>query len=175
MELCNDAKDILGFWFSERIKPLWFNSTPELDKEIRRRYQILWRLAQQEKLNHWLDNPESTLALIILLDQIPLNMFRGKPLSFETEQLAVKASYAALAKGYAEQLTKSKLAFLLMPLMHSENLADQKKSVELFQSFGLDDNLKFAEHHFKLIERFGLFHTVIVFWAERVHQKKWII
>ena len=91
--------------------PCGFNSTPELDAEIRERYQDLWQKAQQGLLDGWLDDAESALALIILLDQMPLNMFRGLPESFQTEQQAVKATYLALEKGYAEQLPKSRLAF----------------------------------------------------------------
>jgi uncharacterized protein (DUF924 family) len=152
-----EAKGILDFWFSDNVRPLWFNSTPELDTEIRERYQNLWRQAQQGMLDSWLDDAESALAFIILLDQMPLNMFRGLPESFQTEQQAIKATYIALEKGYAEQLPKSRLAFLLIPLMHSENLYDQQKSVELFKHYGLMENLQFAQHHQKIVERFGRF------------------
>ncbi|WP_024852220.1 DUF924 family protein [Hydrogenovibrio kuenenii] len=153
----NRAEEILSFWFSDRIKPLWFNSTAELDQEIRDKYQTLWQQAQKGLLDDWLNEPKSALALIILLDQMPLNMFRGLPESFQTEQQAVKATYVAIEKGFLEQLPKSQQAFLLMPLMHSENLKDQQKSVGLFEHYGLTANLNFARHHQKLVERFGRF------------------
>lgn len=153
----NQAEEILSFWFSDRVKPMWFNSTAELDQEIQDKYQTLWQEAQEGLLDDWLNQAKSALALIILLDQMPLNMFRGLPESFRTEQQAVKATYMALEKRFAEQLPKSQLAFLLMPLMHSENLKDQQKSVELFEYYGLTENLNFARHHQKLVENFGHF------------------
>lgn len=157
MPLKDSADALLTFWFSERVKPLWFNSTPAFDQEIREKYQTLWQQAQTGLLDDWINHPQSALAMIILLDQLPLNMFRGQPESFQTEQQAVKVTYIALEKRFAEQLPKSQLAFLLMPLMHSEHLEDQQKSVELFEHYGLTDNLNFAKHHQGIVQRFGRF------------------
>lgn len=151
------AQQINDFWFSDRISPYWFSASKALDDEIRTTYENDWLLARTGAFEDWLNSPYSALALIILLDQFPLNMFRGQPESFITLQQAIEACYAAFAKGYDRKLPKSKLVFLFMPLMHSEDIADQYKSVELFEKYGLDDNLRFAKHHQEIVQRFGRF------------------
>ena len=150
-------ESILNFWYSDRIKPGWFNSTPELDAEIRERYESLWYKAAEGELNEWCETAKGCLALIIVLDQFPLNMFRGKRESFETESLAVKFAKLAVERQYDKQLPKEKLAFLYMPLMHSENMQDQDLSVSLFEQAGLAENARFANHHREIVRRFGRF------------------
>jgi uncharacterized protein (DUF924 family) len=108
-------------------------------------------------LDSWQNTPEGALALVIVLDQFPLNMFRGKPESFSTESQSREVARKAIAKGWDEKLEISSLAFLYMPFMHSENLEDQDRSVYLFEAAGLIDNLRFAKHHRELIRRFGRF------------------
>ncbi len=152
-----DPQEILDFWFSDRIKQQWFAATTKLDKEILDKYESLWKQAACGNLNQWADKPNGALALIIILDQFPLNMFRGKAKSFSTEAQAIKITNHALAQGFDHKIAKDKLAFLLIPLMHSENLKHQKKSVKLFKQHRLESNLRFAEHHYKIIEKFGRF------------------
>jgi len=135
----------------------WFSSTPELDAEIRNRYEPLWASAANGELDEWRNSPEGCLALIIVLDQFPLNMFRGEARSFKTEHKAIEAAKYALAKGYHKAIPAEKLAFLYMPLMHSENLEDQALSVKLFEEARLENNLRFAEHHREIIRKFGRF------------------
>jgi uncharacterized protein (DUF924 family) len=150
-------KQILDFWFSPEVAPHWFNSTPELDNQIRTDYQALWEQAAKGELDGWGGTAEGALALCILLDQFPLNMYRGKSQSYSTEQKAVAVAKAALAAGLDKMLPKDRLAFLYMPLMHSESLDDQDLSVSLYEAAGLERNVKFARHHRALIERFGRF------------------
>ena len=149
--------EILAYWYTEPMRSRWFSATPELDAEIRTRYERVWLQAAEGKLDDWKNEPQGCLALVIVLDQLPLNMFRGEVKSFATEQLAVEISKYAIANGFDKQIARDRLAFLYMPLMHSENLADQDLSVRLFEQAGLDANLRFARHHRELIRRFGRF------------------
>jgi uncharacterized protein (DUF924 family) len=149
--------DILAFWFSPEMAKRWFNATPALDEHIRARYERLWSRAARGECHHWTATPEGSLALAILLDQFPLNMFRGKPESFSTEQLAVRVALDAVSRGQDARLPRERVAFLYMPLMHSESLSDQERSVALFEAAGLEENLRFAKHHRELIRRFGRF------------------
>lgn len=135
----------------------WFASTPELDADIRNRYESLWARAAKGELDEWKNSPEGCLALVIILDQFPLNMFRGEAKSFKTEHQAIETTKHALAKGYHKSIPAEELAFLYMPLMHSENLEDQALSVKLFGEAHLESNLRFAEHHRELIRKFGRF------------------
>ena len=108
-------------------------------------------------MNDWKDSAEGCLALAIIFDQLPLNMFRGEVKSFSTESMAVKVSKHAIDNGFDELTGTDKLAFLYMPLMHSENIDDQNLSVSLFEKAGLEDNAKFARHHRGIVEKFGRF------------------
>jgi len=101
--------------------------------------------------------PEGCLALAIVLDQFPLNMYRGQAKSFETESKAIDVTSFAISEGFDKYLHKELLPFLLMPLMHSENIMNQHLSVKLFQGHGLTRNIEFAEHHRNIIHRFGRF------------------
>jgi len=151
------ANDVIEFWYSERIKKQWFASSPELDNEILQNYEQCWQQALAGELDHWGETAEGVLALIIVLDQLPLNMFRGTARSFQSEAKSIEIAHDAIAKQFDQQLEKQQLAFLLMPFMHSEKLDDQDLSVALFEEHGLDNNLRFARHHRDIIRRFGRF------------------
>jgi uncharacterized protein (DUF924 family) len=150
-------REILTFWFSERVKPLWFRSTPEFDTELRERFFDTWQAASAGELDSWRQTPEAALALVIVLDQFPLNMFRGRPESFSSADQALGVAAEAVEKGWDRELEKTQLAFLYLPFMHSENRGDQERSVALFEAAGLESNLRFARHHRDLIRRFGRF------------------
>lgn len=148
---------ILDYWYSERIKKHWFRSTPELDAEMRGKFEALWEMAAKGELNHWAETADGALALVIVLDQLPLNMFRNQAKSFQTEQDSVVIARSAIDKKLDQALSKDRLSFLYMPLMHSENLADQALSVHLFEKAKLDNNVRFAMHHQGIIQTFGRF------------------
>lgn len=148
---------VVDFWYSERVRPLWFSSTAEFDEELRQNYGQLYRDASQGLLQDWENTSVGALALAIILDQFPLNMFRGRPESFATEAEAVRVARDAVNKGLDAQLDTEFRVFLYMPFMHSENLADQDLSVQLFGAAGLVDNLRFARHHRDIVRRFGRF------------------
>jgi uncharacterized protein (DUF924 family) len=150
-------EQIIDYWYSEGLRGHWFASTPELDEEIRQRYAGLWERAARGELDAWQATAEGSLALAIVLDQFPLNMFRGRPESFSTEAQAVAVALQAVERGQDRQLPVERRSFLYMPLMHSENPAHQALSVQLFEQPGLEQNLEFARHHQQLIEAFGRF------------------
>ena len=155
--------ETLNYWFSAKNKKHWFNSTPQIDVEIREKFKDLWESAAAGKLNSWQKSPESALALIIVLDQLPLNMFRGKAKCFATETKALEVVLKAIEKGYDKKMRNHKLMFLLMPLAHSEKLSDQDLHVKLIQRYALRGqvslmlSLRFAKHHRNLIREFGRF------------------
>ncbi|HMT91722.1 DUF924 family protein [uncultured Thiothrix sp.] len=150
-------KDILDFWYTPPMQQHWFSSTPTIDAEIRERFENTWAEARDGKLDSWKQTAEGCLALCIVLDQFPLNMYRGAALSFSTEQQVVAVTKHALAQSFDQQLPPERVMFLYMPLMHSEHLADQDESVRLFTAAGLTENARFAEHHRGIVQRFGRF------------------
>ena len=150
-------QEIIDFWFSDRVKSQWFASTPELDKEVMEKYEAIWEQAASGELDDWGDDPDGCLALVIILDQFPLNMFRGQAKSFKTEDKAVDVALTAVNEGLDQKIEKEKLAFLYMPFMHSEDLTNQDISVKLYKENNLDANIKFAEHHRDIIRKFGRF------------------
>lgn len=148
---------VLDFWFAPGMERCWFNSTPALDGEIRARFEPLWRLGRHGDLAHWEETPEGALALVILLDQFPLNMFRDRPDSFSSEALSREVAGRAIARDFDKVLQAPALPFLYLPYMHSEDIDDQARSVQLFEQAGLADNLRFARHHRDIVARFGRF------------------
>lgn len=149
--------DIINYWYSDRMKKHWFDSNPELDNEIKNNYGKMWEQAADGKLDQWKNTAEGCLALAIILDQFPLNMFRGKIKSFETEGKAIDVTITAIKSDFVKEIDNDKLSFLFMPLMHSENIEDQNLSVKLFEEHSLSNNLRFAKHHRDIIKKFGRF------------------
>lgn len=149
--------DVLEFWYADENTKKWFNSTPEFDQEIKQRFEPLWELAAADQLPEWQDSPEGCLALCIVLDQFPLNMFRGDNKSFQTEAQSISVAKTAVENGFDNNIETDKVSFLYMPLMHSEALVDQELCVSCFEKRNLNDNLRFAKHHRDLILEFGRF------------------
>lgn len=154
---CDRPKDVLDFWFSPEIKPLWFKKSEEFDLEIKQRFLNLYQQAAAGILNQWREDPHHILALIIVLDQFPRNMFRNLPQSFATDSQAVELTKYAVKNNYQEHLSTDEQVFLYMPLMHSEKREHQEQCVHLFRELGKEDNLKFAAKHQEIIDRFGRF------------------
>lgn len=155
--MTSQINDLINYWFSEDMSRHWFNSTETIDSQIRQRYESLWQHAADGQLDHWMESAQGCLALIIILDQLPLNMFRGQEKSFTTESQAIKVAHYAIAKGFDKLISKQQLAIFYMPLMHSENLQDQDLSIRCFEVAGLEENAKFARHHRDIVRRFGRF------------------
>lgn len=150
-------QQLLEFWFSEDVSKRWYKSTAEFDQLLVDKYQQLWQQATEGGLDHWGETAEGSLALVILLDQLPLNMFRGQPDSFASEAQSREVARAAIAKGFDQELSGVQKSFLFMPFMHSENVADQEYSVKLFSQPGLEGNHRFALHHQAIVKKYGRF------------------
>jgi len=164
--------DIISFWYSKEISSFWFRSTKEIDQTIHDKYYDVWLQAEAGKLDDWLDSARGCLALVIVLDQFPLNMFRHQARSFSTEARAISVCKHAVSLGYDHQLDKKTLSFLYMPLMHSENNDDQNMSVALYQQAGLEANVRFAQHHRDIVKRFGRFpHRNAILGRESTRQE----
>lgn len=149
--------EIIALWFSEQGKQYWYNSTPEMDKELREKYSGLFHAAMKGELDQWQDTSEGALAMVIVLDQFPLNMYRGDIESFSGEAKSREVAAAAIGRGFDAALSDEQKSFMYLPYMHSESLADQDRSVELFTQAGLTEGLKWAEHHRDIVRRFGRF------------------
>ncbi|MCB1735078.1 MAG: DUF924 domain-containing protein [Gammaproteobacteria bacterium] len=150
-------RSILEFWYSTALRTHWFGGSPHIDTEITERFEPIWLAARDGKLDDWAQTPEGALALVIILDQFPLNMYRGKALSFSTEARSREIAAQAIAADLDNHLTSEQKLFLYMPYMHSESLADQARSIELFTKAGMREQLPWAEHHQRIVQRFGRF------------------
>lgn len=151
------AQQIIDFWFSEPVSRMWFNATPEFDEQLRRDYLHIYHSAVAGELTEWENTPLGSLALAIIFDQLPLNMFRGLAESFATEARAIQVARHAINSQFDQQLNATQKIFLYIPFMHSELMADQDLSVALFEAAGLEHNLRFAKHHRDIVRRFGRF------------------
>jgi uncharacterized protein (DUF924 family) len=148
--------EILTFWKSAG-SDRWYKKDEAFDAEVRRRYLDLWRQAAAGELSSWEASDDGALALTIVLDQFPRNMFRGTAEAFATDANARDIASRAIARGVARLIDPALLEFLYLPFMHSEALADQLRCVELFRACDSADNLKYAEEHAEIIRRFGRF------------------
>jgi len=148
---------VLDFWFSAEAASRWFRATATFDTEIRQRFSPTWEAARAGKLGDWEQSALGSLALVVVLDQLPLNMFRGRPECFATEAQSRQVAERAIARGFDRQLDERGKMFLYLPFMHSEVLADQDRAVALFEGAGLTDNLRWARHHREIVRRFGRF------------------
>jgi uncharacterized protein (DUF924 family) len=152
-------KEVLDFWFKETPPAKWFASDPAFDAEIRRRFEATWRLGCAGKLAHWEQEKSGALALILLFDQFPRNMFRGTGDAFASDALAREVAKRAIAERHDLEAPESIRTFFYMPLMHSEHLTDQHECVRLIKERLGEQNYSFpfALSHRAAVERFGRF------------------
>ena len=167
---------ILGFWFgdepddaavaAERAS-LWWSKEPAMDAEIRRRFESLVVAAGVGELEQWRSSIRGRLALILLTDQFPRNIYRGTPTAFAFDAVARSLCLESLAERGDRALRPIERVFLYLPLEHSEFLADQDRCVELFRELAqeveprfatlFEDYLEYALRHRAIVERFGRF------------------
>lgn len=145
---------ILAFWRDAGPKR-WYTPDDAFDAEVRRRFFGLWQRAAAGELSSWETSDDGALALVIVLDQFPRNMFRGDAQAYASDALARQVAGRALERGADARIEPALREFLYMPFMHSEYLADQLRCVELFRH--VPDSLKYAERHADIIRRFGRF------------------
>ena len=148
--------DVLKVWFG-LSREQWWNGGPDLDHRIRQDFLKLWAEKRQLPVDAFLDDPLTAAAAVILFDQFPRNMFRGHADQFATDHLALAIAKAAIDRHLDEQLQPQERLFLHMPFQHSEDLADQNRSLLLFTELGEPEQIKYARIHHDLIERFGRF------------------
>jgi uncharacterized protein (DUF924 family) len=149
------AADVLAFW-RQAGPQRWFRRDDAFDAEFRRRFLPAHEAAAAGRLDDWADTAEGALALLILLDQFPRNVFRGTPRMYATDAKARVIAGAAVRQGFQQQVEEPLRGFFTLPFMHSEDLADLERCVVLNQEIG-GDSLRFAEHHRDIIARFGRF------------------
>jgi uncharacterized protein (DUF924 family) len=164
------AQALLDFWFGppsdparEERRDIWFHSTPEHDETLRGLFLADYERAAAGKLADWEEQPESAIALVLLLDQIPRNIFRATPRCYATDAMACAVADRAMARGFDVQVPPAWRLFFYMPLHHSENLADQQRATALVASLPdrgdpeRGENRRYGLPYVDVIERFGRF------------------
>lgn len=149
-------RDVLDFWFEAGPKK-WFAKGDAFDAEISKKFRHVHEIARGGGRDEWAQTPDGMLALIILLDQFPRNMYRGSPDMFAADAKALTLTKEALARGIDGEVPEAVRQFIYMPLMHSERIDDQEKCVELIVAADLKENIAFAEDHRDIVARFGRF------------------
>ena len=163
------AEKLLRFWFADEPgftesmwQSRWFFPTPEFDRLCTTRFLASYEDATHRRLEDWKNEPRSCLALVLLLDQFPRNMFRGTARAFATDAKARELSRHAVSAGFDRELSPTMRMFLYLPLEHSENLNDQLESVRLTSALVAENPdctefLEYAVQHMEVIRRFGRF------------------
>lgn len=166
MNLPADALAVLEFWFgadpaayAERGRSLWFVKRAAVDEEIRRRFAAVHSRAVNGELDDWCETPQGCLALVIVLDQFSRNLYRDSPLAFAADAKARDIASRAIGCGFDLKLAPLQRGFLYLPFEHSEALADQQRSLQLFESLRdfpeTAEMVRYAQRHYDVIERFG--------------------
>jgi uncharacterized protein (DUF924 family) len=148
--------EILTFWRAAG-SDRWYKHNDAFDAEVRRRYFDLWQKAAAGELAAWEEGDDGALALTIVLDQFPRNMLRNDPQAYSSDALAREVASRAIGRGVDSRIEADLREFFYLPFMHSEQLGDQLRCVELFGETGNADNLKYAKQHADIIRRFGRF------------------
>ncbi len=162
------STEILAFWFGApdsstygQERKAWFIKNPTFDQEISDRFLPTYQQAAAGALDAWQDFPLSCLALLIVLDQFPRNLFRRDPRAFATDEKAVAIAQSAISQGFDQQLLPVQRWFMYLPFEHSENLEDQNQAVALFEQLRSDPQsqspIEYAYRHRDVIQRFGRF------------------
>ena len=150
------AREMVAFW-RDAGAGKWFNGGAEFDAECRERFLEAHFTAARREFAGWMDDAEGALALLLLLDQIPRNVFRGSAHAFATDGLAREIARNALDAGFDMRIDVPMRIFFYMPFEHSEDMADQDRAVALFTAMGDAGYLDYARRHRDVIARFGRF------------------
>lgn len=152
------AREIIEFWLAAGPER-WFAKDEVFDAEIRSRFESLHHRAARGELAEWSSSWQGSLALLLLLDQFPRNLYRGSGHAFATDPLALTIADAAITAGYDQVAPAELRVFYYLPLEHSEAIADQDRCVELCEALdaGGSDWARWARQHRDVIARFGRF------------------
>jgi uncharacterized protein (DUF924 family) len=159
---------LLDFWFDapgspehDRPPDIWFEANPAFDQELCDRFQADHEAAAAGRLAAWMTAPDTCLALILMLDQLPRNLFRGSPRAYRCDPAARQAACHAVDHGFDRSVAPVRRWFLYLPFEHSEDLDDQRRGLELYGSLPADNDrdlcLRAAQRHHDIIARFGRF------------------
>ena len=147
-------RDVVEFW-KEAGPELWFRGGEAFDARCRERFLDLHMAASRGELADWVNNPEGALALILLLDQFPRNIFRGSAHAYATDPLALSTSRRAVELGHDRAFDPDLRSFFYMPYMHSESLLVHEEGVRLFTALGNQGTLDYELAHIDVLRRFG--------------------
>jgi uncharacterized protein (DUF924 family) len=149
--------DVLDFWFAPGNETRWFLADPGFDAEISRRFAGVVEMARPGELDHWATTPDGSLALCLLLDQFPRNIWRGTPRAYSCDDKARRIAAEAIAMGHDLAVPPGRRLFFYLPFEHSEDLADQERCLALMRGLNDSEQLHWAERHHAVIARFGRF------------------
>ena len=152
-----EKEEILNFWFKDCKPKQWFNKNEDFDQMIENIFSSTIEDAIVGKLDSWEESETGCLALIILLDQFTRNVFRDTPRAFAGDERALALSQLCCNKDYLTNPEIHRRQFMLMPMMHSENLAVQDAALPLFNNYASEKDYEYAEKHHEIIVRFGRF------------------
>ena len=148
--------EVVTFW-TEAGPKRWFAKNTAFDDQVRNRFKAWHHAAARRELDSWAATAEGALALLLLLDQFPRNMWRGSAHAFATDPLARHVARKAVQAGFDKQVDKALASFFFLPFEHSEDLADQDRSCALAEASGDPSLAKWAHIHRDIVRRFGRF------------------
>jgi uncharacterized protein (DUF924 family) len=149
-------QDVVAFW-RDAGPDRWFAKDEGFDALCRARFLATYEAAARGDLNDWELVAEGALAVVLLLDQFPRNMFRGTRRAYQADATARDTADRAIERGFDKQVDPELRVFFYLPFDHSEDPADQERSVALHEAAGDAEGLKWGRHHRDLIARFGRF------------------
>jgi len=148
--------EVIAFW-REAGPDRWFAKDAAFDQACRDRFTLTYEAAARGDLAEWELTPEGALAVVLLLDQFPRNMFRGTRRAYATDHAALMTADRAVERGYDQRVDPAFRRFFYLPFMHSESVRHQERSVALNESLGDPDSITWARHHHAIVARFGRF------------------
>lgn len=161
-------REIYDFWFGApgteghgNVREFWFASTPDIDRELKERFQDTYHRAATGGLDYWKSDVRGWVALIVLLDQVPRNIFRGNENSFAADAVALSLAKELVASPLHDEMITVEKLFAYLPFEHSENIDDQRKCVAFYEA--IDDHeskpewIEFAVAHLDIVAEFGRF------------------
>ena len=148
--------EIINFW-REAGPTRWFSADNAFDDSVRVHFELTHLAAARGELAEWAETAEGSLALLILLDQFPRNLYRGSAHAFATDGMARAVARQALAKGQDQEIEADLRIFFYVPFEHSENMVDQDRSVALFEALGIESYSQYVGLDREIIRRFGHF------------------
>lgn len=150
------AETLLAFW-REAGPDRWFEADPDFDAACGERFLPDYRRAARDELCGWEEEPDGALALVLLLDQIPRNVFRRTARAWATDDGALDIARRAIRRGFDTSVDPTLRRFLYLPFSHSEDIDVQDEGVALTEAAGDADALRWARHHRAIVARFGRF------------------